>query len=173
MIFELIGTLMAGLAAALLVYAIRRFSPDRIPKWLIPVAAGAAMLAAAISNEYGWYGRATASLPENFVVARAIEDRAIFRPWTYIVPYRSRFIAVDQGSVRSNASAPGQRIVDLYFFGRWSPVFNVPALFDCRGNRTANLIDGAEFGPDGNVANAVWEPIPSDDPVLLAACAGT
>lgn len=171
MFFELVGTVMAGLATALLVFAIRRFVP-RIPKWAVPATAGAAMLAAAISSEYGWYDRTTSVLPESFVIATAIDQPAIYRPWTYIVPYKSRFLAVDQNSVRTNPAAEGQRIVDLYFYGRWATVRRVPVLFDCVGNRSAELVDGAEFGSDGQVLNASWAPMPADDPVLVAACAG-
>ena len=50
MFFELIGTIVAGVAAAPLVWAINRTLKGRLPSWLVPVAAGAAMLAATISS---------------------------------------------------------------------------------------------------------------------------
>jgi hypothetical protein len=170
MFFELMGTVLAGLAAALLVFAVRRFAPNMLPKWLIPAAAGVAMIAATISNEYGWYNRAASTMPPGFVVAKSISDPSPFRPWTYVVPLTNRYVAVDQNSVRTNAAAPEKRIVELYFYGRWAAITNVPVIFDCAEGRTANLIDGVEFDADGMVANADWSNIAKDDPVFQTAC---
>ena len=173
MLLEFVGTVMAGLAAGMLVFALRGWKPHLVPKWLLPVAAGAAMILATISSEYGWYGRVSAQLPETFVVAQTVEETAPWRPWTYLAPYVSRFVAVDQGTARTNARVPDQRIVDLYFFGRWAPLQRVTVLWDCAGNRTATLGEGTEFGEDGQVAGADWQPIAADDPILRAACAET
>ena len=170
MIFELIGTFMAGLVTGLFVFGIRRLAPNFIPKWLIPVGAGAAMLVATISSEYGWFGRTTATMPEGFVVAQSIEEAVFYRPWTYLAPLTSRFVAVDTNSVRTNESLPDQRIVDLYFYGRWAAINTVPILFDCASERTATLIQDVEFNEDGSVSDADWSPMASDDPVFVAAC---
>jgi len=170
MFFELVGTVMAGLAAGLLVFAVRRFAPERLPKWLIPAAAGGAMIAAAVSSEYGWYGRTTDRLPEGFVVAQSVEESSFYRPWTYAVPLKARFVAVDRAGAKTHPDFPGQRIVDLYFYGRWQPVQSIPVLFDCAGDRSVVIAGGTEFGPDGAVSDPQWEAMPPDDPVLEAAC---
>jgi hypothetical protein len=109
------------------------WKPDLIPRWLLPVAAGGAMLAAAISSEYGWYGRVAGQLPETFVVAQTYDERAALRPWTFLVSYTSRFVAVDRGSTRTNPQLPDQRMVDLYFFGRWAPVQKLTGSLGLRG----------------------------------------
>lgn len=171
MFFELVGTVMAGIATALLVFALRHWRPDIVPKWLMPVGAGLAMLLAAISSEYGWYGRISAQLPDGLVVAETMDEKSPLRPWTYLVPYTSRFVAVDRGLAKTHPDVPGQRIVDLYFFGRWAPLQRLTVLWDCAGARTAALGEGAEFMADGQVANVEWQPIPADDPVFLTACA--
>ena len=170
MFFELIGTILAGLSAALLVFALRYWKPDLIAKWAIPVAAGAAMILAAISSEYGWYERTSTRMPEGLVVAQTIEERSAFRPWTYVVPYVSRFVAVDRATMRLNAAVPDQRIADLYFFGRWAPVNVIPVLFDCAGNRSATLVQDVAFAADGTVEGADWSGMAADDPVLRTAC---
>ena len=172
MIFELIGTIMAGVAAALLVWALRRTLKGRLPAWLIPAAAGAAMLAATISSEYGWYARTAAALPAGMVVAQTVEESAFYRPWTYIWPYTSRFVAADPATARSHPDHPGQRIVDLIFHGRWSRTARVPVLFDCVGDRRADIADGVEFGAGGAVQDVRWRDVPPDDPLQTAACAG-
>lgn len=171
MFFELIGTLVAGAAAGMLVWAINRQLKGRLPGWLAPVAAGGAMLAATITSEYGWYDRTRAIMPEGMVVAQAIEDRSFYRPWTYLRPFTSRFVAVDQATIRTHSERPGERIVELIFYGRWTRTARVPVLFDCTEGRRANIEDGIEFGAGGEVVNASWLDVAPDDPVQATACA--
>lgn len=171
MFFELIGTIAAGIATALFVWAINRTLKGRLPSWLIPVAAGAAMLLATISSEYSWFSRAQSNMPEGFVVAETIEESQFYRPWTYVKPIVSRFIAVDQATARTHPAQPDQRIVDLVIYGRWARTAKIPALFDCVTHARADLADGVEFGADGEVLNADWHIMDADAPLLQAACA--
>ncbi|MEP3675452.1 hypothetical protein [Sulfitobacter sp.] len=170
MFFELIGTIVAGVAAALLVWAINRTLKGRLPSWLVPVAAGAAMLAATISTEYSWFSRTQSNMPQGFVVTETVQESKFYRPWTYIKPFTTRFIAVDQATARSNPAFPDQRMVDLVIYGRWTRTAKIPALFDCAAHARADLVDGVDFGPDGEILNAVWLPMEADAPVLVAAC---
>lgn len=171
MFFELIGTILAGVAAALLVWALNRSLKGRLPSWVMPVAAGAAMLFATISSEYGWFARTQANMPQGFVVAETIEDQQFYRPWTYVKPFVSHFVAVDQAGVRTHPDHPDQRIVDLVFYGRWARTAKVPALFDCANNRRADLVDGVDFDAGGAVVNADWRDMAADAPLLIVACA--
>lgn len=171
MFFELIGTFVAGIATALLVWALNRTLKGRLPSWLVPVSAGLAMLAATISSEYSWFARAQSNMPEGFVVAETVEETKIYRPWTYLSPFVSRFIAVDQATIRTHPAQPDQRIVDLVIYGRWARTAKIPALFDCAANARADLVDGVDFGTDGKVLNAQWQPMNADAPLLMAACA--
>ncbi|WP_227271713.1 hypothetical protein [Roseobacter weihaiensis] len=171
MFFELIGTIMAGVAMALIVWAVNRVLKGRLPSWLVPVSAGVAMLVATISSEYGWFERTKATMPEGFVVAQTVEETAFYRPWTYASPFVSRFVAVDQATMRTHPRQPDQRIVDLVFYGRWTRTAKVPMLFDCDGGRRADIVDGVEFGTDGAVLGAEWIAVQASDPVLQVACA--
>ncbi|MCF6444220.1 hypothetical protein [Nereida sp. MMG025] len=170
MFFELIGTIVAGVATGLIVWAANRTLKGRLPSWLVPVSAGAAMLIATVSSEYGWYARTQANMPEGFVVAEAIEETAFYRPWTYARPFVSRFVAVDQLSKRTHPDQPDQRIMDLVFYGRWQRTAKIPVLFDCASGARADIVDGVEFGANGEVVNAQWLNVGADDPVLEAAC---
>lgn len=170
MFFELIGTIVAGVAAALLMWAINRTLKYRLPKWLIPAAAGAAMLTATISSEYSWFSRTKASMPEGMVVAQTIEEKAFYRPWTYTAPFISRYVAVDQHSKRTHPNHPDQRLVDLVFYGRWTRTAKVPMLFDCAASLRADIVDGITFGEDGAVTDAQWFAIEPGDPLLRTAC---
>lgn len=172
MFFELIGTIVAGVATGLLIWAINRtLLKGRLPQWLVPVSAGAAMLLATISSEYSWFNRAQSNMPEGFVVAQTVQESQYYRPWTYIKPYVSRFIAVDQGGARTHPSQPDKRIVNLVIYGRWARTARVPVLFDCAGNARADLADGVDFGADGEIINVVWQKMDVDEPLLQAACA--
>lgn len=172
MFFELIGTIIAGVAMALLVWAVNRtLLRGLLPKWLVPVSAGLAMIVATISSEYGWFARTQANMPEGFVVAQSVEETAFYRPWTYAVPFVSRFVAVDQATVRQHAEQPGQRIVDLVFYGRWARTAKIPVLFDCTGNKRADIVDGVEFGDNGEALGVDWRTVSTNDPIQQAACA--
>lgn len=170
MFFELIGTIVAGVAMALLVWAINRTLKGRLPKWLIPASAGAAMIAATISSEYSWFDRSVGNMPEGFVVATTVEEQAFYRPWTYLAPFTTRYVAVDQATVRTHPAQPDQRIVDLVFYGRWARTAKIPMLFDCAQARRADIVDGVEFDSDGAVVNARWTVLDPADPLLAAAC---
>ena len=170
MFIELIATVFAGIACAGLAMVLNMLIGRRLPRWIMPIAAGAGMIGMTISNEYTWFERTAERLPEGVEIALTVEESGWLRPWTQVWPYTKRFVAVDKATARVNPDLPNQRLVDLYFFGRWSPVNQAPMLFDCYGNRSALLIDGAEFAADGSVENADWQAVPTDDPILKSAC---
>ena len=170
MFLELIGTIFAGLATAGVLMLLNRLLGGRLPRWTAPVAAGAAMIAVTIASEYSWYDRTSASLPDGIEVIETVENRSFYRPWTYAAPYVDRFAALDRASVQRNASLPDQRLAELYFFGRWSPVAKLPVAVDCAGRRRANLVDGVDFSADGAIENADWVAVGSPDPVVDEIC---
>ncbi|MEM7529795.1 MAG: hypothetical protein AAF416_19360 [Pseudomonadota bacterium] len=170
MFLELIATIVAGIACAGIVMLINTLAGRRLPRWLTPVAAGLGMLGMTITNEYSWYDRTAAELPEGLEIAMTVEEQSWLRPWTQVRPYTKRFVALDRSSAQTNDNLPDQRLINLYFFGRWSPVNTAPVLFDCAGGRSAVLIDGAVFDKDGIVVDAAWQAMPPDDPLLKMAC---
>ncbi len=170
MFIELIATVFAGIACAGIAMLLNRVTGRRLPRWITPVAAGLGMLAMTVTNEYTWFDRTADELPDGIEIAMTVENQSWFRPWTRLYPYVERFVAVDTGTARTNAAFPDQRLADLYFFGRWSPVNQAPMLFDCASARSALLIDGAEFDEDGAVVDPAWEGMPEDDPILELVC---
>lgn len=169
MTFELIAVVLAGIAGAGGLLVLRK-AVRALPRWTVPVAGGVAMLAAAISLEYSWFARTSAALPEDVVVAATRENRAIWRPWTFAVPYTDGFIAVDRASIRTNTAARGQMMAELYAFGRWLPVQRVGAVFDCDKRRRADLIPGLDMAADGTLPDAAWRDVGAGDPILRAVC---
>ncbi|MBT8413042.1 MAG: hypothetical protein KJO30_01825, partial [Boseongicola sp.] len=120
--------------------------------------------------EYTWFDRTAEQLPEGITIAMKVDEQSWGRPWTKVWPYTKRFVAVDTATAQTNENLPDQRLADLYFFGRWSPVNQAPMLFDCTGARSALLIDGATFADDGTVTNADWQQMPDGDPILKLVC---
>jgi hypothetical protein len=171
MLFELFATVVAGFAAAGIALILRRLTGERLPRWLMPVAAGSAMLAFAIWSEYSWFTRTSATLPAGFVIVSQNESSAPWRPWTYLKPMTDRFAMIDTNSIRRNEAYPDLRLADTYFFGRWAPVYVRSAVFDCAGSRVA-LIEGVVMAEDGGIESAEWDAVSSDDTSLRAVCSG-
>lgn len=169
MFLELISVIVAGFAGAGVALLVLRFVPA-LPRWLVPLGAGAAMLVVALANEYGWYGRQLANLPEGLEVAMTHEARSPLRPWTLVLPFTNRFLAVDRGAIQTHPARPDLRMTDLYLFARWQPVAAVPAVFDCARGRRADLRAGVTMAADGTLSGAQWIPTGLEDPVTAIAC---
>ena len=127
------------------------------------------MLAFAIWSEYTWYPRTVAALPDGVVVARSVEDRAPWRPWTYLRPIVTRFSAVDTRQPRTNAERPGEVLVPVLLVGRWAASATIPVIFDCAGHRMAAL-SGEAVLPGPGDAEPDWTELPPTDEALAAAC---
>lgn len=176
MFMTLVATFLAGIAAAgfvmLLNHLMGKTTGRTLPRWFTPIAAGAAMILATISSEYGWFGNTTSNMPEEFAIVQTVESQAFYRPWTYVKPFVDRFVAVDMASVRNHESHPDMRLADLYFYGRWAPIHQLAVLADCANGRRAALVEAITFNADGSVTGADWIPAPHDDPVLTQICGG-
>ncbi|TRD15395.1 hypothetical protein [Palleronia caenipelagi] len=147
MFLELIATIFAGLGAAGVAMALNKFTGGRLPRWIAPVAAGAAMLGVTIWSEMTWAERITDGLPSGVVVAQEVSETAFYRPWTYIWPQTTRLVAVDVVTAKRNEAAPETRLVDLYLFGRWKPTSRVPQLIDCTTGQRADVTDATLANP--------------------------
>lgn len=163
MFLELIAVIVAGIAGAGVMMLIARTLGDRVPNWLIPVAAGVAMLGTTISSEYSWYSRTAAALPEGVEVVQTAESTAFYRPWTYLAPYTDRFIALDTGNVRTNTEDAALFMADVYFFRRWSTVQAVELMVNCSTGQRAD----PAFGDGGD---PVWRDAIADDPIISGVC---
>lgn len=170
MIFELIATVVAGFGGAGIALLLNKVLGGRLPRWLTPVAAGLAMLAATIANEYGWYDRTAASLPEGFEIAATVENRAFFRPWAHVFPFVTRFLAIDTASMRTHDALPGQKMVEVYAFGRWTQPQRQRIMVDCTEGRRADITAQSGFESDGRIAGLVWRETGHDDPLVKTAC---
>ncbi|MBK5933047.1 hypothetical protein C8N32_107132 [Rhodovulum imhoffii] len=167
MFLELIATFIAGIAAAGVALLLNMASGRRLPRWLMPVAAGAAMLGYTIWSEYSWAGRTVAALPDGVREIHRVRQKVLWKPWTYAAPQTTAVMAADLAGVAQNPAAPGVSLVDLYFFTRWMPARRVPQLVDCAAGARADVSDAGLSDP----AAARWRGLRPDDPLLKAVCA--
>lgn len=167
MFLELIAAFVAGLGAAGLVLVLNLITKGRLPRWAMPVAAGAAMIAVGIGLEYSWADRTAQGLPEGVVVIEEVTQTAWWRPWTYLVPQTVRLVALDTQSVRTREDAPNIRLVDLYLFARWQPPASAPQFVRCGDDPArADVTDAALADP----AAATWRA--AGDDLIRLACKG-
>ena len=170
MLIEFMTAIAAGFVGAGGAMLLRSLSGERLPRAMIPVFAGIGMIGVTVWNEYTWYDRIAATLPEQVVVVQTHAEPSTFRPWTYALPYVSRFMAVNRAAVHTNDQVPGQRLTEVLLYTHRQPARNVPLLIDCEGARRADIADGMEFDDAGRVTNADWQDMETQDPLLSAVC---
>ena len=170
MFLELVATFVIGFGAAGIILILNWISGRRLPRALLPIGAGLAMIGFTIWSEYNWYPRTLSQLPEEVVVLIENEKTAFYQPWSYLKPYVDRFAAVDVARALRNENLPDQVIVPIYFMGRWAPGSEVPIIVDCAGSRRADMADGMEFDDQGAPVDAAWVSLEDGDPLLEAVC---
>ncbi|AKS42875.1 hypothetical protein [Wenzhouxiangella marina] len=171
MLLEFIAAIAVGLGTAGLILTLNVLSGKRLPGWLMPAAAGLAMIGFMVYMEYSWADRTLERLPEGVALVSRSEERMWYRPWTYARPLSLRMVALDTRRSRRHESRPDWVMTSVLLLGRWMPVREIPVVFDCEGNRRADLHEGVSFGDSGELIGAEWRPLPSDHPALRIACA--
>lgn len=166
MFFELVATFAAGIAAAGLALIAGHLTRGRLPRWITPVAAGAAMLGYAVWSEYTWGARTVDGLPDGIEVLTTVEETRFWKPWTYIIPQTTRIMAFDRGGVQTKAGASGIMLADVYLFARWTPPAKRPQLVDCEDGARADVSTAALADPQA----ANWRRVGRDDPLMEALC---
>ena len=170
MYVDIITIIAAGFAAAGIVMILNRLIGGRLPRWAIPAGAGAGMILMSLTNEYRWYPRTLELLPAGFEVISTADHSAAYSPWTYVVPYVDRFVAVDLDGVQRNEGQPDLRLSRVIFFTRWEPVRVLPVVFDCAQGRSALLDAEKVFNDDGTVRVARWDQTGQNDPPTALVC---
>lgn len=138
MFWELIATITAGLGSAGIILLLRTVL-KKLPKTLVPAAAGLGMLLFQIVNEYQWFANTRERLPEGTHVIASFTHSAWYKPWSYVFPPVNRFVAVDAAQNHARQDNPRLRQSQLYFFERRVPAQPWPILVDCDSGKQANL----------------------------------
>lgn len=172
MFIELISSFAAGFAGAGVIMILRHLTRGAVPRYMIPICAGLAMISFMVWSEYSWRDRMIGALPGDIVELRSHSEPSLLRPWTYLYPFATRFSAVDLASIRRHEATPDQMMINVFLFARRAPVRRFPILVDCAGGRRADVVDGVDFADDGSIVDPDWRLLPEDDVLLETACAG-
>jgi hypothetical protein len=170
MLIDMIATISAGAGLGGIVLILRRFLWRGLPGWVLPAGIGAGMIGFAAWNEYTWYARTTAALPQGVTVVAAMQDRSILQPWSFVWPATTRFLALDGTAMQSSATNPEIRQAEVMVVQRWMATQRVPVGFDCATGEQADLTDGTTMAPDGTLSQGEWITAAPGDPLQAAAC---
>ncbi|MBC6436998.1 MAG: hypothetical protein GDA52_02390 [Rhodobacteraceae bacterium] len=172
MFWSLLTALVAAFAGAGIGLGLRVLSRKRLPRGIVPICAGLAMLVATVATEYGWYPNVLRTMPPDLVIVSEREQQAWYQPWTFVRPWVRGFIAYAPSEVVETAPGSGIRVVQLRVQERWQPQKVLPHLVDCTPPRRARLGPGVTFSDTGAPANANWQASHPDDPIITAVCEG-
>ncbi|NLW05036.1 MAG: hypothetical protein GX029_07415 [Pseudomonadaceae bacterium] len=114
MIWQLLAVFISGLVVGGFAYLLIRISRNRLPRWIIPVAAGLGMLGYQAYYNYAWYDFKLGQLPERAIVLEEKRTSDFFRPWSYVYPAINYFTFID-GDTRV-FEEDGKRLVQYIFF---------------------------------------------------------
>ncbi len=166
MLYDLIATIVLGVGVAGIVIGFNKLTGSRLPKWAVPASVGLGMLSFTIFNEYAWFTNTELNLPDGTKVAQKVEESKFYRPWTYIWPQTSRFIAIS--NVESVAS--GKVSAGIILVSRWQNALEIPTVFDCDATQRADFPLGLPTDMETAFTKVDWLALEADDPLLKAAC---
>jgi len=170
MIFNLIGMVVLGAGIVGIILLLFRLLGRRAPRGLLPIMAGLGMFGFVIWNDYSWYSRTVAVLPESFQVVKSFSERSAIQPWTYLIPPTHRFMVVDRQSRQHNPALPNMVMTQLHLVARYRPTLSPWQMFDCQQARRAHVEDITDLNPQGLDTTLDWLPMTADDPLLKAVC---
>ena len=170
MAIELIAAIVAALTLAGIVYILRRWTGEWLPKWAITLAGAVGLIGFTIWSEYDWFKRVSAELPQGVVVVWKSDAAMPLRPWTYLQPITTRFVAMDTNQLARHPANPALKMVTLYNFARWQSVKDGLMVFDCAGGRQVLVTQGVEITESGTLAGAEWVMAGAEDGFQKAAC---
>lgn len=170
MALELIAAIVAAIAFGGLAHLLRKLTRQRLPPWIVPAAAGLGLLGFTVWSEYDWFQRVSGKLPEGVVVVHAEAQASPLRPWSYLFPMTSRFVAMDTGATTLHPATDTLRLVRLYNFIRWGGMTEGFMVVDCDGTRQVLVTDGVVVTPDGRMTGGDWVSPGPDDAIQMAAC---
>lgn len=161
MAWDILGMVAVGIGAAALAYAAMhalRKTGLKVAGWILPACIGLSMLSFTIWNEYSWYSRVRAQLPETVEVLETGTGGKAWRPWAFLVPMVNRFAVIDRAGLMQGAD--GMQRGQVLFVERWQPTRHVTLDFDCAGKRLRAV--------SGDSASE-WQP-GANDPAFAAIC---
>jgi hypothetical protein len=169
-ILNLLGPVLFGIVVGGILVFLKRVLRVPMPGWALPAGVALGIVAAHLYNDYTWFDRFSAELPEGMEVIRTVSTTSLLEPWTYAVPKVTRFAALDRNSIRTNPAQPGLRIGQILLFQRYTPTASLLQVADCENGRIAALAADGKFSEDGLPQDVTWSDVPPDEPLFAAVC---
>ncbi len=110
MTWHLFAVFIIGLCLGGIAFFLRKASRNRLPKWIIPIAAGIGMFGYLAYYDYNWFAHKRSQLPVGSVVVEQGRATNFFKPWRYLIPPVSSFVVLD-GQVQETQQQ-GQTLVE-------------------------------------------------------------
>lgn len=170
---HLIAVFAMGFLAAGLVLLVYKLRGVKAPRYLVPMAAGLAMIGYSVWSDYSWASRTIDGLPDHVRVVKEISSSAPWKPWTYLIPQVDRFIALDSSETRRNERLPGFVMAEVILVAQREPAVTTRQLFDCTQSRRTDILPTAEFTDDGMPVAPQWVPLEPGDALYQQLCAGS
>jgi len=170
MAIEIVAAIVAAFALAGIAMMLRKLSRGRLPKWLVPVAAGAGLLAFTVWSEYNWFARVSGELPAGVIVVSAEGQSSPLRPWSFVIPVTTSFVAMDTTATAMHPDSTDLRLVRLFSIVRWQGADEGLMVVDCVGARQVMLTEGIVVTPEGELTGGEWITTGADDAIQVAAC---
>ena len=169
MAIDLIAALFVAAVVGMLVWLLRRWLPS-LPSWLVPASAGLALIGYTVWSEYDWFPRMSRQLPPEIEVVATLEEASPFRPWSFLSPATTSFVALDHRKTLNHPQKAELRMVTLYSFARTGGMTEGLMAVDCAGKRQALMVTGAKISDAGELTGAEWQPAVADEHLQQAAC---
>ena len=168
MIWEFVATISAGLGAAGIMMMIRLFV-KKLPKWLVPAAAGLGMIGFQVYSEYTWFDHTRSLLPASAMVVAEVPESTFYKPWSYVKPQVLKFVAIDSTKTASVGESGQVLQTNLYFFERRMSAQTWPILINCQTRLQANAPQQNNGEPLSVDADA-WSKTDYSEKIALAIC---
>lgn len=172
MALELLAAIVAAIACAGLALMARKISGGRLPVWITPFAAGFGLIAFTVWSEYDWFPRLRATLPEGVEVVWSDATPQPLRPWSFVLPLQTRFMAMDTRRLAPHPDHPALVLAPVYAFARWRGVEEGFLILDCPGRRSVPLTKDIRLAPDGMLSGAEWQAMAPEDAIYRTGCSG-
>ncbi|MGB0671098.1 MAG: hypothetical protein ACPGNT_06340 [Rhodospirillales bacterium] len=170
MFYTLIATFAAGFVVGGVLLIAFKTLRIQAPKFIVPTAAGLAMILFGIWNEYTWFDRTVDGLPTDIIVVDEIRTESRWQPWTWLFPRVDRFVALDTTKTLRNEQSSRYAMVEAILMDRWDGVIRVYKIIDCETGLQALVDPGLKFDDSGLPANPDWQPLKGADRVRDAIC---
>lgn len=170
MLLTLVGAIVLAVAVVGTIALTFRVLKKPVPRGVMPLAAGIAMVGFMAWNENSWFDRTVADLPDTFEVVATGEFSNFIQPWTLIWPRTSRFIAIDTAGIITNETNPDIKAAELVIAERYTPTRVRPQLINCATKEATDISADTELDDAGLPIGATWFSIEDQNEFLDAVC---